>query len=66
MWRDDARDRRKNGGNMYFQIWSYDHPAVFKNIFCKNHKICSRQAKCAKKRVLKVKWANPDLDIFEK
>ena len=32
----------------------------------RNIKLCSRQAKCAKKRVLKVKRPNPDLDIFGK
>jgi hypothetical protein len=31
-----------------------------------NLKLCSRQAKNAQKRVLKVKRPNPDLDIFEK
>lgn len=31
-----------------------------------NRKLCSRQAKHAKKRVLKAKRPNPDLDIFGK
>ena len=31
-----------------------------------NRKLCSRQAKRAKKRVLKAEWPNPYLDIYLK
>jgi len=44
----------------------YCVPAMFLEVRAQNLKICSRQAKTRKKRVLKVKRANPDLDIFEK
>jgi len=66
VWRGNRVDRRKNGilGRLYKQPY-YDR-AKSRRIFGEIRQICSRQAKCAKKRVLKVKRPTPDLDIFEK
>jgi hypothetical protein len=41
-------------------------PAGFQDENGGNRKLCSRQAKHAKKRVLKAERPIPDLDIFEK
>ena len=41
-------------------------PAGFQDENGRNRKLCSRQAKHAKKRVLKAERPNPDLDIYLK
>lgn len=43
---------------------AYDRPAGFCGICARIGGLCSRQAKCAKNRVLKVKRPNRDLDIY--
>ena len=56
----------KNGAGGACAKMSDDDPAGFYRKNAENRKICSRQVKSRKKRVLKVKRANPDLDIFGK
>ena len=63
---ENGRRRARNGAWMCCAK-KHDHASCE---CCQNNiekrKLCSRQAKHAKKHVLKVKWPNPDLDIFGK
>jgi hypothetical protein len=43
---------------------AYDVPAGFAAFCGRNRELCSRQAKCAKNRVLKARRPIPDLDIY--
>ena len=59
-----ARSGAENVGLAATPKMPYDRPAVFWRRNWEKRGLCSRQAKCAKNRVLKAERPNPDLDIY--